>query len=220
MGTWLCFEDVAGQRLRPPKGRTWGRRGRAPVVRVTAAGTKRVSMAALHQSRPPASADLPHPPCRGRVVAPEEVAGQTVGPVLVHRGATAHRIGHAADIAGGRRHRCVPSGCGDAGDRADQAESGTVDGRPGVPRGDGTAARSARRERIRGRQPAAALLARRCRRHPAPGTRHPASGTRTSPAGQLLAVLAEQMDASPVRYGDPPRGSIVSITRQSATTTG
>ncbi|UKY55567.1 transposase [Streptomyces inhibens] len=47
MGAWLCFEDEAGQGLRPPKGRTWGRRGRTPVVRVTAAGTKRVSMAAL-----------------------------------------------------------------------------------------------------------------------------------------------------------------------------
>lgn len=47
MGAWLCFEDEAGQGLRPPKGRTWGRRGRTPLVKVTAAGTKRVSMAAL-----------------------------------------------------------------------------------------------------------------------------------------------------------------------------
>jgi transposase len=47
LGAWVCFEDEAGQGLRPPKGRTWGRRGRTPVVRVTAAGTKRVSMAAL-----------------------------------------------------------------------------------------------------------------------------------------------------------------------------
>lgn len=47
MGAWVCFEDEAGQGLRPPKGRTWGRRGRTPVVKVTAAGTKRVSMAAL-----------------------------------------------------------------------------------------------------------------------------------------------------------------------------
>jgi len=47
LGAWLCFEDEAGQGLRPPKGRTWGHRGRTPVVRVTAAGTKRVSMAAL-----------------------------------------------------------------------------------------------------------------------------------------------------------------------------
>lgn len=47
LGAWLCFEDQAGQGLRPPKGRTWGRRGHTPVVWVTAAGTKRVSMAAL-----------------------------------------------------------------------------------------------------------------------------------------------------------------------------
>jgi transposase len=47
LGAWVCFEDEAGQGLRPPKGRTWGRRGRTPVVRVTAQGTKRVSMAAL-----------------------------------------------------------------------------------------------------------------------------------------------------------------------------
>jgi transposase len=26
-GAWLCFEDESGQGLRPPKGRTWGRRG-------------------------------------------------------------------------------------------------------------------------------------------------------------------------------------------------
>ncbi|MGW2814154.1 IS630 family transposase [Streptomyces sp. NPDC001415] len=47
LGAWVCFEDEAGQGLRPPKGRTWGRRGHTPVVRVTAQGTKRVSMAAL-----------------------------------------------------------------------------------------------------------------------------------------------------------------------------
>lgn len=46
-GAWLCFEDEAGQGLRPPKGRTWGRRGITPVVKVTAAGTKRVSLAGL-----------------------------------------------------------------------------------------------------------------------------------------------------------------------------
>lgn len=47
LGAWLRFEDEAGQGLRPPKGRTWGRRGHTPVVRVTAAGIKRVCMAAL-----------------------------------------------------------------------------------------------------------------------------------------------------------------------------
>jgi hypothetical protein len=37
LGAWLVFEDESGQGLRPPQGRTWGRRGRTPVVRVTAA---------------------------------------------------------------------------------------------------------------------------------------------------------------------------------------
>jgi hypothetical protein len=27
LGAWLIFEDESGQGLRPPKGRTWGRRG-------------------------------------------------------------------------------------------------------------------------------------------------------------------------------------------------
>jgi hypothetical protein len=47
LGAWLCFEDESGQGLRPPKGRTWGRRGHTPVVRVTGASNKRVSLAAL-----------------------------------------------------------------------------------------------------------------------------------------------------------------------------
>ena len=52
LGAWLCFEDESGQGLRPPKGRTWGRRGRTPVVTVTAQGSKRVSIAALIATRP------------------------------------------------------------------------------------------------------------------------------------------------------------------------
>ena len=51
-GAWLCFADEAGQGLRPPKGRTWGRRGATPVVRVGAAGSGRVSMAGLVCTRP------------------------------------------------------------------------------------------------------------------------------------------------------------------------
>ncbi|MFC9848538.1 transposase [Streptomyces sp. NPDC060223] len=47
LGAWLCFQDEAGQGLRPAKGRTWGHRGCTPVVKGTAAGIKRVSMAAL-----------------------------------------------------------------------------------------------------------------------------------------------------------------------------
>jgi hypothetical protein len=45
----------AGQGLRPPKGRTWGRRGRTPVAKVTAQGNKRVSLAALIAARPGAA---------------------------------------------------------------------------------------------------------------------------------------------------------------------
>ena len=30
LGAWLIFEDESGQGLRPPKGRTWGRRGAHP----------------------------------------------------------------------------------------------------------------------------------------------------------------------------------------------
>uniref|UniRef100_UPI00373AE379 transposase n=1 Tax=Streptomyces rimosus TaxID=1927 RepID=UPI00373AE379 len=52
LGAWICFEDEAGQGLRPPRGRTWGRRGHTPVVRVSAAGTKRISLAALVCTRP------------------------------------------------------------------------------------------------------------------------------------------------------------------------
>ncbi|MFF2405423.1 IS630 family transposase [Streptomyces sp. NPDC058092] len=52
LGAWLCFQDESGQGLRPPKGRTWGRRGHTPVVAVTSAGTKRISLAALICTRP------------------------------------------------------------------------------------------------------------------------------------------------------------------------
>lgn len=52
LGAWLCFEDESGQGLRPPKGRTWGRRGTTPVVRVSGGGSKRVSLAALIAVKP------------------------------------------------------------------------------------------------------------------------------------------------------------------------
>jgi hypothetical protein len=52
LNAWLCFEDEAGQGLKPPRGRTWGRKGATPVVKVTAAGTKRVSFAGLLAFRP------------------------------------------------------------------------------------------------------------------------------------------------------------------------
>jgi putative transposase len=52
LGAWLVFEDESGQGLRPPKGRTGGRRGHTPVVRVTAANSPRLSLAALVATKP------------------------------------------------------------------------------------------------------------------------------------------------------------------------
>ncbi|MFJ8201792.1 transposase [Micromonospora chalcea] len=49
---WLVFEDEAGQTLRPPKARTWGRRGHTPVVPVSGMGSGRVSIAGLTCYRP------------------------------------------------------------------------------------------------------------------------------------------------------------------------
>jgi transposase len=46
-GAWICFEDEAGQNLRPPRARTWGRRGHTPVVKVSGKGSGRVSVAGL-----------------------------------------------------------------------------------------------------------------------------------------------------------------------------
>ena len=46
-GAWICFEDEAGQTIRPPKARTWARRGHTPVVRVSGGASARVSVAGL-----------------------------------------------------------------------------------------------------------------------------------------------------------------------------
>jgi hypothetical protein len=51
LGAWVCFEDEAGQSLRPPKARTWSRRGLTPVVSVSGKGSGRVSMAGLIATR-------------------------------------------------------------------------------------------------------------------------------------------------------------------------
>ena len=51
-GAWICFEDEAGQRLRPPKARTWARRGRTPVAIVSGRVSGRVSVAGLACLRP------------------------------------------------------------------------------------------------------------------------------------------------------------------------
>jgi putative transposase len=57
-GAYVCFEDEAGQNLRPPKARTWARRGHTPVVRVCGKGSGRVSVAGLVCLRPGARGHL------------------------------------------------------------------------------------------------------------------------------------------------------------------
>ncbi len=46
-GAYVCFEDEAGQTLRPPKARTWAPRGHTPVAVVSGKGSGRVSVAGL-----------------------------------------------------------------------------------------------------------------------------------------------------------------------------
>ena len=57
LGAFICFEDEAGQGLRPPKGRTWAPRGARPVVKVRGTGGGRVSIAGVACYRP---GDRPH----------------------------------------------------------------------------------------------------------------------------------------------------------------
>ena len=66
LGAWLCFQDESGQGLRPPKGRTWGRRGRTPVVTVTGGHNARVSLTALTATRPGCRARLIYRTLTGR----------------------------------------------------------------------------------------------------------------------------------------------------------
>jgi putative transposase len=53
-GAWICFEDEAGQSLRPGKARTWAPRGRTPVAQVSGrTGRLPVAgMACLKHGRP------------------------------------------------------------------------------------------------------------------------------------------------------------------------
>src|SRR6202051_1076111 len=57
LGAFICFQAGAGRGLRPPKGRTWARRGARPVVKVRGAGGGRVSIAGVVCYRP---GDRPH----------------------------------------------------------------------------------------------------------------------------------------------------------------
>lgn len=52
IGAWLVFEDEAGVSMTPARSRTWGRRGRTPVVRVRGRSRRRVSIAALTCYKP------------------------------------------------------------------------------------------------------------------------------------------------------------------------
>ena len=51
LGGRIVF-DERGQSMRPPRSRTWGRRGITPVIRVRGGGTGRVSVAGLACYRP------------------------------------------------------------------------------------------------------------------------------------------------------------------------
>jgi hypothetical protein len=46
-GARICFEDEAGQTLRPPKAKTWGRRGQTAQIPVSGKRSGRVSIAGL-----------------------------------------------------------------------------------------------------------------------------------------------------------------------------
>ena len=45
-GAWICFEDEAGQALKPAKARTWAPRGHSPVARVSG-NSGRLSVAGM-----------------------------------------------------------------------------------------------------------------------------------------------------------------------------
>ncbi len=51
-GAWICFEDEAAACLRPPKGRTWARRGCTPVLPVCGRGSGRMSIAGMVCAKP------------------------------------------------------------------------------------------------------------------------------------------------------------------------
>ncbi|WP_455907607.1 IS630 family transposase [Streptomyces mirabilis] len=59
-GGYICFEDEAGFTRRPPKGRTWGRRGHTPVVTVGGRRSGRLSVAGLIAMRPGSRTRLCH----------------------------------------------------------------------------------------------------------------------------------------------------------------
>jgi hypothetical protein len=44
---WIVFADESGCVLRPPKAKTWGQRGRTPIVQVRGSGSGRINIAGL-----------------------------------------------------------------------------------------------------------------------------------------------------------------------------
>src|SRR6266702_8973069 len=65
LGAWLVVGDESGRGPRPPEGRTGGRRGQTPVVRVTGGHGTRVPLAALIAARPRCPARLIYRTHRG-----------------------------------------------------------------------------------------------------------------------------------------------------------
>ncbi|WP_435799761.1 IS630 family transposase [Streptomyces goshikiensis] len=59
-GGYVCFEDEVGFTRRPPRGRTWGRRGITPVVTVSGRRSGRLSVAGLIAMRPGSRTRLCH----------------------------------------------------------------------------------------------------------------------------------------------------------------
>ena len=99
-GAWICFEDEAGQNLRPSKARTWAPRGHTPVVRVCGKGSGRVSVAGLVCLKPGAR-------------------GHLFYRVRVHRGRKGERrsmseADYAGLIAAAHKELHAPSGSRDA----------------------------------------------------------------------------------------------------------
>jgi hypothetical protein len=59
-GAFVCFEEEAGVTGRPPKGRTWGRRGITPTVKMPGRSRGRLPVAGLLCYRPGLPARLCH----------------------------------------------------------------------------------------------------------------------------------------------------------------
>jgi DDE superfamily endonuclease len=93
LGAWLIFEDESGQGLQPPKGRTWGPRGCTPVVKVTGAHNKRVSLAALIAVKPGCRPRLIYRVHRSRAPGKDQRKGFTEADYAQLLDAAHHQLG-------------------------------------------------------------------------------------------------------------------------------